>query len=102
MSDLLEDDLEFRGGTLQLSSENANVEARRNQRENTSNSNTQVNPSVLSGADSLTSSSSSFAGKKSFLLEEEYKIYCCYKKKSLIYQVMLERTIVQGDLVVVL
>ncbi|XP_045445871.1 tumor protein p63-regulated gene 1-like protein [Melitaea cinxia] len=61
MSDLLEDDLEFRGGTLQLSSENANAEARRNQRENTSNSNTQVNPSVLSGADSLTSSSSSFA-----------------------------------------
>ncbi|CAH2086054.1 unnamed protein product [Euphydryas editha] len=61
MSDLLEDDLEFRGGTLQLSSENVNAETRRNQQENGSNTNTQVNPSVLSGADSLTSSSSSFA-----------------------------------------
>ncbi|XP_046965145.1 tumor protein p63-regulated gene 1-like protein isoform X2 [Vanessa cardui] len=63
MGDLLDEDLEFRGGTLQLSSENATAEPRITQpaKSNTNTSNTQVNPSVLSGADSLTSSSSSFA-----------------------------------------
>ncbi|XP_032513876.1 tumor protein p63-regulated gene 1-like protein isoform X1 [Danaus plexippus] len=66
MGDLLEEDLEFRGGTLQLSSENLPPENANNQRDKTPNINTNtpshnVNPSVLSGADSLTSSSSSFA-----------------------------------------
>ncbi|XP_061712688.1 tumor protein p63-regulated gene 1-like protein isoform X5 [Cydia pomonella] len=55
MSDLLDDDLEFRGGTLQLSSEN-------NAEEHGGSSNTLgVNtskPSILSGADSLPSNSS--------------------------------------------
>ncbi|XP_063530920.1 tumor protein p63-regulated gene 1-like protein isoform X3 [Cydia strobilella] len=55
MSDLLDDDLEFRGGTLQLSSEN-------NAEEQGGSSNTLgVNiskPSILSGADSLPSNSS--------------------------------------------
>ncbi|XP_039746936.1 tumor protein p63-regulated gene 1-like protein isoform X4 [Pararge aegeria] len=63
MSDLLDDDLEFRIGTLQLSTDHAATNTE-NQREKTSGNarNTPVNvpPSVLSGADSLTSSSSSF------------------------------------------
>lgn len=66
MGDLLDDDLEFRGGTLQLSSENVRGESPGNRREKpsgTANKTPQPNPSVLSGADSLTSSSSSFAGK---------------------------------------
>lgn len=83
MGDLLEEDLEFRGGTLQLSSENLPPENANNQRDKTPNINTNtpshnVNPSVLSGADSLTSSSSSFAGKKyfSFLrVQQKKKIY---------------------------
>ncbi|XP_050345431.1 tumor protein p63-regulated gene 1-like protein isoform X2 [Nymphalis io] len=64
MGDMLDEDLEFRGGTLQLSSENVSAESRNAQQQGkstTNTSNTQVNPSVLSGADSLTSSSSSFA-----------------------------------------
>nr|XP_026489973.1 tumor protein p63-regulated gene 1-like protein isoform X3 [Vanessa tameamea] len=63
MGDLVDEDLEFRGGTLQLSSENASAEPRVTQpaKSSTNTTNTQVNPSVLSGADSLTSSSSSFA-----------------------------------------
>ncbi|GBP82887.1 Tumor protein p63-regulated gene 1-like protein [Eumeta japonica] len=70
MGDLLDDDLEFRGGTLQLSSENNN-EIEPGQSDititpkdgNVSKKKLQVNinPSVLSGADSLSSSSSSFA-----------------------------------------
>ncbi|XP_045785919.1 tumor protein p63-regulated gene 1-like protein isoform X3 [Maniola jurtina] len=68
MSDLLDDDLELRIGTLQLSTDNVatNAEAQRPGREKTSGNarSTPVNvppSSVLSGADSLTSSSSSFA-----------------------------------------
>ncbi|XP_026489971.2 tumor protein p63-regulated gene 1-like protein isoform X1 [Vanessa tameamea] len=63
MGDLVDEDLEFRGGTLQLSSENVSAEPRVTQpaKSSTNTTNTQVNPSVLSGADSLTSSSSSFA-----------------------------------------
>lgn len=67
MSDLLDEDLEFRGGTLQLSTETAipdNFETNRTiatddpGRRNTPSN---ANPSVLSGADSLTSSTASFA-----------------------------------------
>ncbi|XP_063378470.1 tumor protein p63-regulated gene 1-like protein isoform X3 [Cydia fagiglandana] len=54
MSDLLDDDLEFRGGTLQLSSDN-NTEEQGSS--NTLGVNTSK-PSVLSGADSLPSNSS--------------------------------------------
>ncbi|XP_069365831.1 tumor protein p63-regulated gene 1-like protein isoform X1 [Maniola hyperantus] len=70
MSDLLDDDLELRIGTLQLSTDNvaANGETQRPGREKTPGNarstpvNVPVPPSsVLSGADSLTSSSSSFA-----------------------------------------
>lgn len=57
MSDLLDEELEFRGGTLQLSSDHANAaESGRTLQSNVHP------PSVLSGADSLTSSASSFAG----------------------------------------
>lgn len=69
MADLVEEDLEFRGGTLQLSSDNGLEEHNENSRniatensmlrERTQNN---VNPSVLSGANSLSTSSSSFAG----------------------------------------
>ncbi|XP_047988636.1 tumor protein p63-regulated gene 1-like protein isoform X3 [Leguminivora glycinivorella] len=55
MSDLLDDDLEFRGGTLQLSSEN-NAEEQGGSN-NTLGVNTSK-PSILSGADSLPSNSS--------------------------------------------
>ncbi|XP_063620572.1 tumor protein p63-regulated gene 1-like protein isoform X4 [Cydia splendana] len=55
MSDLLDDDLEFRGGTLQLSSENNTEE--QGGSSNTLGVNTSK-PSVLSGADSLPSNSS--------------------------------------------
>ncbi|XP_068629847.1 tumor protein p63-regulated gene 1-like protein isoform X2 [Battus philenor] len=66
MSDLMDDDLELRVGTLQLSTDNAHAD---NRRDNASESNTSnrnknqlnANPSVLSGADSLSSSTSSFA-----------------------------------------
>lgn len=69
MSDLQDDELEFSGGTLQLSTdhpvtatpENTNAAGPRR-------TPTNVHPSVLSGADSLTSSSSSFAGKYLYLL----------------------------------
>ncbi|XP_068629851.1 tumor protein p63-regulated gene 1-like protein isoform X6 [Battus philenor] len=68
MSDLMDDDLELRVGTLQLSTDNAHAD---NRRDNASESNTSnrnknqlnANPSVLSGADSLSSSTSSFAGR---------------------------------------
>ena len=65
MGDLLDDDLEFRGGTLQLSSESVRGDSPGNRRDKpsgTANRSPQINPSVLSGADSLTSSTSSFAG----------------------------------------
>ncbi|KAG6462219.1 hypothetical protein O3G_MSEX013122 [Manduca sexta] len=67
MSDLLDDDLEFRGGTLQLSADHVPSESVENQQGNVSEiparrkPPSNVNPSVLSGADSLTSSTSSFA-----------------------------------------
>lgn len=69
MSDLLDEDLEFRGGTLQLSTDHVVSESI----ENIQNDETEVssisrlhinpNPSVLSGADSLSSSTSSFIGE---------------------------------------
>lgn len=68
MSDLLDEDLEFRGGTLQLSTDpvvtesseiNRNIPSENSARRKPP---TNANPSVLSGADSLTSSTSSFAG----------------------------------------
>ncbi|XP_028038273.1 tumor protein p63-regulated gene 1-like protein isoform X1 [Bombyx mandarina] len=66
MSDILEDDLEFRGGTLQLSTDNSAVGVVENQPSVTTDSTRKqsqgnVHPSVLSGADSLTSSTNSFA-----------------------------------------
>ncbi|XP_052757489.1 tumor protein p63-regulated gene 1-like protein isoform X5 [Galleria mellonella] len=67
MSDLLDDDLEFRGGTLQLSSDNINAENAENSQNNTAErvnrnkTKSNANSSVLSGADSLSSSTSSFA-----------------------------------------
>ncbi|XP_045485978.1 tumor protein p63-regulated gene 1-like protein isoform X2 [Pieris rapae] len=66
MSDLMEDGMEFRGGTLQLSTEN-NVENSESRARGATQSHNKiktpisVNPSVLSGADSLSSSASSFA-----------------------------------------
>lgn len=68
MADLVDEDLEFRGGTLQLSADNG-VENNENNRntamENSlltqNNAQNNVNPSVLSGANSLSSSSTSFA-----------------------------------------
>lgn len=68
MGDLNDDDLEFRGGTLQLSCDNAlehnenntNAAAERSLLNKRSQNN--LNPSVLSGEDSLSSSSTSFAG----------------------------------------
>ncbi|XP_013195958.1 tumor protein p63-regulated gene 1-like protein isoform X3 [Amyelois transitella] len=66
MSDLLDEDLEFRGGTLQLSTEQTAVEHANNENTATESSNTNKSKpiapsSVLSGASSLTTSSSSFA-----------------------------------------
>ncbi|CAK1581499.1 unnamed protein product [Parnassius mnemosyne] len=63
MSDLLDEDLEFRVGTLQLSTDNANADSRRdNASESNKNKNQlNANSSVLSGADSLSSSTTSFA-----------------------------------------
>ncbi|XP_026747706.1 tumor protein p63-regulated gene 1-like protein isoform X1 [Trichoplusia ni] len=67
MSDLLDEDLEFRGGTLQLSADNIVPESSENTRNNITDvaakrkAPSNANPSVLSGADSLTSSTSSFA-----------------------------------------
>ncbi|XP_059045196.1 tumor protein p63-regulated gene 1-like protein isoform X2 [Achroia grisella] len=67
MSDLLDEDVEFRGGTLQLSADNVNAENADNNQNNTAekvNRNkprSYANSSVLSGADSLSSSTSSFA-----------------------------------------
>ncbi|CAH0701552.1 unnamed protein product [Spodoptera exigua] len=67
MSDLLDEDLEFRGGTLQLSTDtNVAENSESNPTNNTDNLGrrkppSSVNPSVLSGANSLTSSTSSFA-----------------------------------------
>lgn len=82
MGDLLEDDLELRVGTLQLSTDNANAD---NRRDNASESNRtknqlNANPSVLSGADSLSSSTSSFAGRGNkfhyFIIEKDmYNIF---------------------------
>ncbi|KAI8434608.1 hypothetical protein MSG28_003144 [Choristoneura fumiferana] len=66
MGDLLDDDLEFRGGTLQLSTD-PNAEDPAGSSENNtatepkSKPSSNVNPSILSGADSLSSSTSSFA-----------------------------------------
>lgn len=53
----LQDELEFSGGTLQLSTDHPVTTAADESKRTPTN----VNPSVLSGADSLTSSSSSFA-----------------------------------------
>uniref|UniRef100_A0A2A4JHW2 HSac2 domain-containing protein n=1 Tax=Heliothis virescens TaxID=7102 RepID=A0A2A4JHW2_HELVI len=67
MSDLLDEDLEFRGGTLQLSTDTSVADVSESNRTNTNDNTgrrkppTSVNPSVLSGANSLTSSTSSFA-----------------------------------------
>lgn len=63
MSDLLDEDLEFRGGTLQLSTDHPISATAENTNAAETRTPTNVHPSVLSGADSLTSSSSSFAGK---------------------------------------
>ncbi|XP_049867532.1 tumor protein p63-regulated gene 1-like protein isoform X2 [Pectinophora gossypiella] len=66
MSEMLDEDLEFRGGTLQLSTDNAAMENSDNTQNNAAvNSNKNKlkpnsHPSVLSGADSLSSSTSSF------------------------------------------
>lgn len=68
MSDLQDEDLEFRGGTLQLSSDTTVAEISESNRNNTTDNTARrkppinVNPSVLSGENSLTSSTSSFAG----------------------------------------
>ena len=65
---MLDEDLEFRGGTLQLSTDTPATENSESNRTNTTDNTarrkppTSVNPSVLSGANSLTSSTSSFAG----------------------------------------
>lgn len=69
MSDLLDDDLEFRGGTLQLSTEHllsGGTENTQNNGTETSGVTTHMNPnmSVLSGVDSLSSSTSSFIGEQ--------------------------------------
>lgn len=68
MSDLLDDGLEFRGGTLQLSSDIVPADSSGGNQNNPEQSDTNknqpksnANPSVLSGADSLSSSTSSFA-----------------------------------------
>ncbi|XP_013146362.1 PREDICTED: tumor protein p63-regulated gene 1-like protein isoform X6 [Papilio polytes] len=66
MSDILDDDLELRVGTLQLTSDNANADNRVDNASDSKSSNKNknqlnANPSVLSGADSLSSSTSSFA-----------------------------------------
>ncbi|CAK1545087.1 unnamed protein product [Leptosia nina] len=64
MSDMMEDDLEFRGGTLQLSADNSIAGSSENRTRATQNqvkTPINANPSVLSGADSLSSSASSFA-----------------------------------------
>ncbi|XP_014370897.2 tumor protein p63-regulated gene 1-like protein isoform X6 [Papilio machaon] len=68
MSDILDDDLELRVGTLQLTSDNANADNRLDNASDAKSSNKNknqlnANPSVLSGADSLSSSTSSFAGR---------------------------------------
>ncbi|KAI5641724.1 inositol phosphatase domain-containing protein [Phthorimaea operculella] len=66
MSELLDEDLEFRGGTLQLSTENTAPESSEPNQNNAADDSSRnrpknsVNPSVLSGADSLSSSSASF------------------------------------------
>ncbi|XP_038215686.1 tumor protein p63-regulated gene 1-like protein isoform X1 [Zerene cesonia] len=67
MGDLLEDDVEFRGGTLELSTENGGAGNPENRSKGVTPSHNKIktplnaNPSVLSGADSLSSSASSFA-----------------------------------------
>ncbi|KAL0894251.1 hypothetical protein ABMA27_014260 [Loxostege sticticalis] len=67
MAELLDDDLEFRGGTLQLTTDNIAPETSDRVQNNPADVSTinkpksSVNPSVLSGADSLSSSTSSFA-----------------------------------------
>lgn len=61
MTDLLDEDVEFRGGTLQLSTDTALETAVADAANRGNTSQGTVHPSVLSGADSLTSSSSSFA-----------------------------------------
>ncbi|KAL0842438.1 hypothetical protein ABMA28_014540 [Loxostege sticticalis] len=67
MAGLLDDDLEFRGGTLQLTTDNIAPETSDRVQNNPADVSTinkpksSVNPSVLSGADSLSSSTSSFA-----------------------------------------
>ncbi|KAL4721650.1 hypothetical protein ACJJTC_015406 [Scirpophaga incertulas] len=64
MSELLDEDLEFIGGTLQLSADaagNSSQNLNRNDNTNKNTSKATVNSSVLSGADSLSSSTSSFA-----------------------------------------
>lgn len=68
MGDIHDDDLEFRGGTLQLSTDHnlETADASRNAGSETSGRNKTLNnpnPSVLSGANSLSSSSASFNGK---------------------------------------
>lgn len=63
MSDLLDEDVEFRGGTLQLSADTAVETAGLIAANRGDASQGTVHPSVLSGADSLSSSTSSFAGK---------------------------------------
>lgn len=72
MAELLDDDLEFRGGTLQLTTDNIAPETSDRVQNNPADVSTinkpksSVNPSVLSGADSLSSSTSSFAGNMPF------------------------------------
>lgn len=84
--DLIEDEMEFRGGTLQLSSENPadNIEGSRNADEIVTNRNTARGPSssVLSGADTLsTSSSQSLAGKSFHYLH----LHICYPVKCFLF-----------------
>lgn len=69
MGDINEDDLEFRGGTLQLSTDHSGHDNGDNSRNAGSENLSRVrppnttNPSVLSGANSLSSSSTSVTGK---------------------------------------
>lgn len=69
MSDLLDEELEFRGGTLQLSTDHVSESTGNSQNDGTDSSSVtrlylNPNPSVLSGADSLSSSTSSIVGKQ--------------------------------------
>ncbi|XP_053625379.1 tumor protein p63-regulated gene 1-like protein isoform X2 [Plodia interpunctella] len=77
MSELMDEDLEFRGGTLQLSSENPPTEHATNIDNTASETSSRLktkptaHSSVLSGADSLTSSTTSFTDARNEELRPE-------------------------------